>query len=139
MEAGPRQGLGIAITEKDLKTYLGFFKCTNSSIVLPPLDYIDAAEFCSETGSVVGWISLSEAERHVTDIMAGNITGYPAKPPFIFWTGIIRVDSLYFRNDSQIIHLDQFPETDFWTNTVSDKDLESFLTCDKLSLTSLLL
>ena len=115
--------MSIRVKDEDLKTYSGFFKCTNSSNILPPLDFIDAAEFCSESG--IGWIPLSEAKKHAKDIMTGTVTGYPATPPFVFWTGIIRVDSLYFRNDSQIIKLDQFPETDFWTTTVSDKDLET--------------
>ena len=127
MEAGPQQGLGkIVLLDQDYEINSGFFKCSNSSKVLPPLDFNDAFEFCADSGSNIGWISLSDAKKHARNIIVGNITGYQAKPPFIFWTGIIRVDSLYFQNDSQIIQLDQFPETDFWTTTVSDKDAEIY-------------
>ena len=59
-----------------------------------PLNYIDAAEFCETSGSKVGWISLSDAQGYANDIFDGNITGQPLTPPFIFWTGIVRIDDL---------------------------------------------
>ena len=84
-----------------------------------PLNYIDAAEFCETSGSKVGWISLSDAQGYANDIFDGNITGQPLTPPFIFWTGIVRIDDLNFQNDTEVIKLDAIPESEFWSTTTS--------------------
>lgn len=86
---------------------------------MPPLNYIDAAEFCETSGSKVGWISLSDAKIYAKDIFAGNITGHPVAPPFLFWTGVVRIDDLYFQNDTQVVTLNAFPETEFWSTIIS--------------------
>ena len=86
---------------------------------MPPLNYIDAAEFCETSGSKVGWISLSDAKIYAKDICAGNITGHPVAPPFLFWTGVVRIDDLYFQNDTQVVTLNAFPETKFWSTIIS--------------------
>ena len=89
---------------------------------MPPLNYIDATEFCETSGSKVGWISISDAENYAKDIFAGNITGHQVEPPFLFWTGVFRIDDLYFQNDTQILELDGFPEAEFWSMTISGNE-----------------
>ena len=89
---------------------------------MPPLDYIDAAEFCEMSGSKIEWISISDVENYAKDIFAGNITGHPVKPPFLFWTGVFRKDELYFQNETEILELDGFPEAEFWATTISGNE-----------------
>ena len=86
---------------------------------MPPLNYIDAAEFCETSGSKVGWISLSDAKIYAKDIFSGKITGHPVAPPFLFWTGVVRIDDLFFQNDTQVVTLNAFPETKFWSTIIS--------------------
>ena len=89
---------------------------------MPPLNYIDATEFCETSGSKVGWISMSDAENYAKDILAGNITGHQVEPPFLFWTGVFRIDDFYFQNDTQILELDGFPGAEFWATTISGNE-----------------
>ena len=89
---------------------------------MPPLDYIDAAEFCEMSGSKIEWISISDVENYAKDIFSGNITGHPMKPPFLFWTGVVRIDELYFQNETEILELDGFPEAEFWATTISGNE-----------------
>ena len=83
------------------------------------MTYFNAAEFCGTSGSKIGWISLSDAQSYAKDIFSGNITGYPVVPPFIFWTGIVRINDSYFQNDTQVLKLDEFPETEFLSTIIS--------------------
>ena len=110
-----------------LKCNSGFFKCSNSTKLMPPMDYTDAVELCESSGSEVGWISPADAKNFAKDIIADDSCGNQLLPPYIFWTGVVRMDALYFRNYTDIINLlDKFPETEFWSTTISDKGLKLF-------------
>ena len=92
---------------------------------MPPMDYKDAVEVCRSFGSEVGWISISDAKNYVKNILGD---GHKVSLPYIFWTGVVRKDAFYFLNDTNIIKLlDKFPETEFWSTTVSDKGFNIFL------------
>ena len=51
------------------------------------------------------------------DIIAGNVTGKSVSPPMMFWTGIVRIDEIYFQNQSQKITLHE--ESEFLPAIVS--------------------
>ena len=42
-------------------------------------------------------------------------------PPITFWTGVVRIDDVYFRNQTQKITFDAYAETEFPPTTVSGR------------------
>ena len=40
-------------------------------------------------------------------------------PPITFWTGVVRIDDVYFRNQTQKIKMGDYAETEFWPAVVS--------------------